>query len=215
MLTAVVHFLNNIFKLILIGKNINFKILFKFGLPAIIGAFAGAQILLFLPELPPLIEYRMGEKLFEVAPVNLLIAILMIVFSLFEILPKFSKIAFNKNSLIPGGIISGFFGGLSGHQGALRSMFLIKLNLPKEAFIATGVAIACFVDVSRLGVYFSHFKELDIIDNYNLILSAVLSAFAGAYIGNKLLKKITIKFLQVFVSIMIIILALALGAGVI
>lgn len=37
-----------------------------------------------------------------------------------------------------GGLLSGFFGGLSGNQGALRSAFLLKAGLSKEAFIATG-----------------------------------------------------------------------------
>ena len=194
MLTAIVHFINNIFKLLLVGRNINLKILLKFGLPAILGAFAGARLLLFLPQMQPVFEYRIGEKLFEVAPVNLLVAILMILFSLFEIIPQLSKISFNKERLVEGGIISGFFGGLSGHQGALRSMFLIRLNLSKETFIATGIAIACLVDVSRLSVYFFKYREMNIAENYNIVITAVLSAFAGAYIGNKLLKNATIKF---------------------
>lgn len=215
MLTALVHFLNNIFKLGLIGRNIDYKILLRFGLPAILGAFAGAQLLLYLPEMPPIAEYNPGGKTYEITPVNLIIAVLMIIFSLLEIIPRFSKLSFNKNKLIPGGMISGFFGGLSGHQGALRSMFLIKLNLSKETFIATGVAIACFVDVSRLSVYFSRFSEMNISGNYGLVVATVLSAFAGAYLGNKLLKKVTLKFLQVFVSVTIILLALALGAGII
>lgn len=215
MLTAIVHFLNNIFKLVLIGKNIEYKVLLRFGLPAIIGAFAGAQLLLYLPKMPPVFEYAIGGKIYEITPVNLIIAVLMTVFSLIEIIPRFSKISFAQNKLVPGGIISGFFGGLSGHQGALRSMFLIKLNLPKETFIATGVAIACLVDVSRLSVYFSHFSKMNITENYGLILAAVFSAFAGAYAGNRLLKKVTIKFLQIFVSTTIILLAIALAAGLI
>lgn len=215
MLTALVHFLNNLFKLLLIGKNINYNILLRFGLPAIIGAFAGAQLLLFLPKMSPLMEYTINGKIFEITPINLIIAILMIIFSLLEVFPIPGKISFGKEKLIPGGIVSGFFGGLSGHQGALRSIFLIKLNLSKEMFIATGVAIACFVDVSRLSVYFSHFREMNLTNNYHVVLVAVLSAFGGAYAGNRLLKKVTIKFLQVFVSVTIILLALSLGAGLI
>ena len=33
---------------------------------------------------------------------------------------------------------SGFFGGLSGMQGALRSAFLARAGLSKEAFVASG-----------------------------------------------------------------------------
>ncbi len=38
--------------------------------------------------------------------------------------------------------MTGFFGGLSGMQGAMRSAFLAKSGLGKEAFIATGAVIA-------------------------------------------------------------------------
>ncbi len=211
-LTAIVHFLNNIFKLFLIGKNINYKVLLKFGLPAVLGAFAGAKLLLLLPKMTSLYEYFLLEKIHEITLINVIISVLLIIFSLVEIIPQANKISFT-DKLVSGGIISGFFGGLSGNQGALRSIFLAKLNLSKEAFIATGVAIACLVDVSRLSVYFSNYDKINIQENYNYVVVAVLSAFAGAYLGNKLLKRITLKFLQMVVSVTIILLAIALGAG--
>lgn len=48
--------------------------------------------------------------------------------------------------------MSGFFGGLSGNQGAFRSAFLIKAGLSKDAYIATGVVAAVIVDLTRLGI---------------------------------------------------------------
>ena len=44
-MTAIVHFINNLFKLLLTHKNIDKKILLKFGLPSIIGALGGAFLL--------------------------------------------------------------------------------------------------------------------------------------------------------------------------
>jgi uncharacterized membrane protein YfcA len=41
-LTALVHFMNNIFKLFLFGKKANSAVIFKFGIPAIFFAFLGA-----------------------------------------------------------------------------------------------------------------------------------------------------------------------------
>jgi uncharacterized membrane protein YfcA len=40
-LTAIVHFLNNIFKLVLVGKHIDWPIALRFGLPAIFFSFLG------------------------------------------------------------------------------------------------------------------------------------------------------------------------------
>ena len=214
-LTGIVHLLNNLFKLILVGKYAVLKIVLKFGLPAIAAAFAGAKLLMILTDLKPLASYTVGESIFFITPVKLIIAIIMIVFSIFELLPKFKKLQFKENKLFVGGILSGFFGGLSGHQGALRSAFLIKLGLSKESFIATGVVIACLIDFTRLSVYFNRFIGTGISDNIYLLVSATLSAFIGAYFGNMLLKKVTLNFIQTFVAVMIMIIAIGLGSGLI
>jgi uncharacterized membrane protein YfcA len=114
-----------------------------------------------------------------------------------------------------GGFLSGFFGGLAGIQGALRSAFLIKSGLSKEAYIATGVMIASLVDVTRLTVYIDRFTTSGLHENMGLIISAVFSAILGAVIGKKLLKKVTLHFVQVFVAALLVIIALALGTGLI
>jgi hypothetical protein len=157
----------------------------------------------------------LGEKQFEITLIKLIIAILLLFISLFEVIPRFQKIQFGKNKLILGGILSGFFGGLAGIQGALRSAFLIKAGLSKEAYIATGVVIASMVDFTRLSVYAEHFTTSGLHENVGLIVFAIVSAILGAVIGKKLLKKITLQFVQVFVAVMLILIALALGAGLI
>ncbi len=112
-----------------------------------------------------------------------------------------------------GGALSGFFGGLSGHQGGLRSAFLIKAGLSKEAFIGTAVVVACFIDFTRLAVYATRFGQSGLKENLPLVVSATLAAIVGAYLGNKLLKKITLRFIHRLVAVMLILISLALGAG--
>ena len=152
-LTAIVHFLNNIFKLVLLGKNADKKIVIRFGIPSIAAAFIGATVLLLITDMQPLFQYSISNKIFMVMPVKLIIGILLLFFAMFDIVPRFASLQFDKKYLPLGGILSGFFGGLSGNQGALRSAFLIRANLTKEAFIASGVVIACLIDISRLFVY--------------------------------------------------------------
>jgi len=214
-LTAIVHFLNNIFKLILVGKHADKKVVIKFGIPAVIFAFLGAYVLTFLTDLQPLFQYSISQKIFSITVTKLTIAILLIVFSLFEIIPKLSELHFDEKYLALGGVLSGFFGGLSGNQGALRSAFLIRNRLSKEAFIATGVVIACLIDTSRLIVYSDRiFRDYETF-NYKLVIIATLAAFAGAYIGNSLINKITIKTLQNIVAVTLFLFALSLGMGII
>lgn len=215
LMTAVVHFLNNLFKLLLTGRHADVKVLLRFGLPSMIAAVAGAWLLSQITVMEPLFKYEFIGGLFFVEPVKLVIAVMLILFSIVEMLPDSKVFSFRPDMLPVGGLLSGFFGGLSGHQGALRSAFLIKLNLKKEVFIATGVAIACLVDVSRLSVYLLNIPSRHTNMDYQILVAAVASAFAGAYIGRQFLHKMTLSSIHFFVAVMLIIFAILLGAGII
>lgn len=214
-LTGVVHFANNLFKITLVGKNTDRAVLLRFGIPAILASFAGAWLLLRITDMPSLFNYHIWGKEYAVMPVKLVIAVLLVIFSVLEIAPSMQRVQFKRNKLALGGVLSGFFGGLTGIQGAIRSAFLIKSGLSKEAYIATGVVIASLVDFTRLSVYASRFKGANLHEHCILILSAISAALLGAYIGNKLLKKVTLRFVQVLVAIMLLLIAIVLGAGII
>ena len=214
-LTGVVHFTNNLFKMALVGKKADKAVLLRFGMPAILASFIGAWLLLKITALPSLFQYELGGKEFEITPVKLVIAVLLMGFALLEVLPRFQNLQFDRNKLVLGGALSGFFGGLAGIQGALRSAFLIRSGLSKEAFIATGVIIASLVDFTRLSVYASRFTAANLHENSALLISATLAAIAGAFLGSKLLTKITLRFIQLLVAVMLFLIAIGLGAGLI
>jgi len=214
-ITGIVHFFNNLFKLFLVGSKADKNTVLRFGIPAIIAAIAGSWLLLSLPDSKPLFSYTLWGKTFDVYLLKFIISVLLIIFATIDLIPRFSRLEFDKNKLPLGGILSGFFGGLSGNQGALRSAFLIKAGLSKEAFIGTTVVVAVLVDFTRLSIYATRFSKTGLSDNLTLVVSATLAAIAGAYIGNKLLKKITLRFLQITVAVMLVILSLALGSGLI
>lgn len=214
-LTGVVHFFNNIFKLFLVGRYTNKVVLFRFGIPAVIAAIIGSWVLLNISDLQPLFTYEVSGRGFEVYPVKFIVSILLIIFAGIDLIPYFNALQFGKDKLPIGGALSGFFGGLSGNQGALRSAFLIKAGLSKEAFVGTAVVVSTFVDITRLSIYATGFEKAGLTDNLDLVISATLAAIAGAFLGNKLLKKVTLRFLQVSIAIMLILISIALGAGLI
>ncbi len=214
-LTAVVHLLNNLFKLALLGRHAGAAVVWRFGVPAMIAAFGGAAALAWLANLQPLLTYRLGTLPCEVTTAKLVIAVLMVVFALWEWLPALRRVQFGRRALPIGGVLSGFFGGLSGHQGALRSAFLLRCGLSKEGFIATGVAIACLVDASRLLAYSTKLAAADLQTNSGLLITAVVAAFLGAFVGTRLIKKVTIQAIQTLVSLMLFGLAGLLAAGLI
>lgn len=215
-LTASVHFLNNIFKLGLVFKNINWNVVKSFGIASVIAAFAGAFLLNFLSTSNGVVSsYLLYGHKFNITWSGLIIGLLIIIFALVELSKQLSEISFNKKYLIPGGLLSGFFGGLTGHQGALRSAFLLRLNLAKPAFIATGVMVACMVDVVRISLYgnMSVLKESE--TDFYLLALAVLSAWVGAFLGNKLFKKTSMHFFKWFVGTFMLLMGILIALGIV
>ncbi len=213
-LTAVVHFLNGLFKLALVGRHADRGVVLRFGLPAIAASFLGAWVLVWLAGVAPVFSYSAFGRLISVTPVKLVIGLLLLLFASLELLPRFRTLSFGAQYMPLGGVLSGFFGGLSGMQGALRSAFLSRAGLTKEAFIGTGVLVACLIDFARLGIYSSPLAKEGPHLNYSLLAAAVLSAFVGATLGNNYLKKLTMPGIQHIVAIMLFVVALGLITGV-
>jgi len=212
-LTAVVHFLNGLFKLALVGRHADRGVVLRFGLPAVAMSFVGAWVLVRLAGVAPVFSYSLFGKVVAVTPVKLVVGVLLLFFALFDLLPRFRSFSFSPRYMPLGGLLSGFFGGLSGMQGALRAAFLSRAGLTKESFIATGVAVACLIDISRLAVYWAALvREHERID-YGLLAAAVGAAFAGALIGSRTLRKVTMPGIQRLVAILLIAVALGLISG--
>ncbi len=140
--------------------------------------------------------------------------IIIISFVAFDFSPAFSAITLDKKFLPLGGCISGFFGGMSGNQGAFRSMFLLKAGLDKEQFIATGVVLAVMVDLSRILIYgFDAVASQKNVD-WLLVSMATFFAFIGAFVGSRLIRKITIRSIRIIVSVLLVLVATRLIMGI-
>lgn len=211
--TAVVHFLNSLFKLTLVGRHADWRVVLRFGLPAILAAVVGAFLLVTLSAAEPLARYRLGGIDAEIVPVKLMVGTLLLVVTILESTPLLARAAIPPRYLPVGGLLSGLFGGLAGMQGALRSAFLIRLGLGKEAFIGTGVVVAALVDLSRIGVYARDLAAQRAALDLGILAAAVLCAFAGAVAGQRLLQKVTLATVQRLVSVMLAAVALGLVSG--
>lgn len=214
-LTGVVHFLNGLFKLALVGRHTDKGVLIRFGLPALAASFVGALVLTQLSGGPPIASYSILGKTVAVTPAKVTIGLLLLVFACLEVSERFARVSIPPAFVPIGGLLSGFFGGLAGLQGALRSAFLLRAGLGKKSFIATGVAIAVLIDISRIGVYstglIGHVGEQD----YPLLAAAVSSAMAGAYLGNRHLTKLTMRHVQLVVAVFLFVIGIGLIAGIV
>ncbi len=220
--TAVVHFANNIFKFAMVSKYIHLQTYIRFGLPALIAAIGGGFVLTYFDAIPPVKSYFIGEYQFEITPVKVGIGSLMIFFAWFDLDPRFNNLNVSSKHLPIGGLLSGFFGGFSGHQGAFRATFLTKAGLTKEQFVGTSNAVSLTVDLMRMTVYFlgakaihGESKLLDAISDSKLLLATgIIFAFFGTLLGKKLLTKTTIGGIQKTVGVLLILMGIGLITGV-
>ena len=213
-LTAIVHFSNNLFKFSLLRKYIAYNVALPFALTAVLMSFAGAELLDFLSFQDYKYSYDFLGMQAVITPVKVVVALLMVVFVIVELIPEWNFKVKGRISYLIGGMFSGFFGGLSGNQGALRSMFLLKAGLSKESYIATGVLIACLVDISRLSIYTQNWSALNLNAQINLMTVAVVAALSGSLLGKKYIQKITMKSMQTLIIVFLSCIAVLLGAGI-
>jgi uncharacterized protein len=150
---------------------------------------------------------------------GVVIGLLIVAFALLELSPRFADLKFPPKYLVLGGFLSGFFGGLSGNQGALRAAFLIKSGMTKEAFIGTSVVSAVIVDTARLAVYglsfYRHSFALLPSSMIGIVAAATVAAFVGAYFGASLVDKITLRAIQLTVAMAMAIVGFGLAIGLI
>ena len=95
-----------------------------------------------------------------------------------------------------------------------KKYFLVRFNLQKEIFVATGTAIACLVDVARMSVYAFTLDFTNVLTHSSILLISVAFAIVGAFIGNKLLKKTTIDFLKWVVTLFMMIIGILMILGI-
>ena len=216
--TAVVHLANNVFKLSLVYRQIDKAVFVRFGFAAMVAAFIGAMLLRWLIDIPAIAQYQLADSVIQISPVNLVIGLLILCFVAVELTPWFTRKTMPQHWLPVGGVISGFFGGLSGHQGAFRSMFLLGAGLEKAAFVATGVAIAVAVDVVRLSIYglgFASTADSSVSGQWPLVALATASAFAGTVLARRLLEKVTMAFIRYSVAVLLTLVGLGMISGLI
>ncbi|MBI2345992.1 MAG: sulfite exporter TauE/SafE family protein [Deltaproteobacteria bacterium] len=216
--TAVVHAANNIFKVGLMWRLADWAIVTRFGLPAIAAAYCGARVLARLADLPTMYAYHFLGIAAQMTPLKLLMGLLILGFALGELHPTLQRLSFKRKYLPLGGMLSGFFGGLSGHQGAFRSAFLSKVDITPQAFVGTNAVIGLLVDSTRLFVYGTtlsvfHWERIASSAEGRMILAGATGAFLGVVIGRRFVHTMTMKTIQHVTGSLLILIGALLTMG--
>ena len=165
---AIVHGAHNAGKFAALKEHVDFTAFRKYGVWLIIGAILGALLQNQVPQ----------------APLLALIGIFLITLPLLTMSERWTGYRIPEANDRIGGFGSGFMGGLSGHQGALRAMFLTRRLPDKMAYAATASILALCVDLSRIPVYMI-FRHEEILEHLSLTCILVLSALLGVSVGKR------------------------------
>ncbi len=229
---AVVHLANTLSRLALVGKHADRAVVLRFGLPAIAGAVLGALALdlaaTITDRLGPVASYTLFDRALVITPIKLTLGLLIVAFGIAEV-RGLDKLAIPRRWMPAGGLISGFFGGLSGHQGALRSAFLLRAGLDRDAFVGTSSVCSVLVDLTRLAVYALSLPALARLTGskfaspspdaqplpWTLIATGCIAAIIGAVVGARLVKKVRLEGLRVVVGGLLAVTGAALALGVV
>ncbi len=214
--TAVVHFFGNLFKMGLVGRFASWRVVMQFGIPAAIGSLIGAYLLGMFAHFHPIVSYRLGKIPCQVTVLGLIVGTIVILSSLFELVPRLARLSVQRAYIPLGGALSGFFGGISGNQGILRAAFLIKSGLNQKQFIGTSAVCSVIVDFVRIIVYgvVAYKGQIGNLKGMQgLVIAATLSAFLGSYLGSKFMDRVAFGLLQKIVGTMLILLGLAIVLG--
>ena len=216
--TAVVHLFHNVLKAGIFWKKAVTRIIIRFGIPAVLAAFAGAFLLTRLTEGDPLLTWELGRRTAEVTPIKILMGLLIAVFALFDLVPRLKQLNPGEKWLPVGGLLSGFFGGLSGHQGAFRAAFLSQLDFEPEEYVGTQAVLAIMVDVARLivygaALYSGHMTMLAGREQWTAAGVAMVCAAAGVLVGWRFLHKTTFSSLRTLIGVLLLIVGVGLIVG--
>lgn len=169
---AIVHGAHNGMKAFMLKSHIGREAIQRFGLMLIFGAGCGALLQSYIPSTPLLF----------------LVGLTLVVLPLLTMSASWSDFRLPASYDQAGGFASGLLGGLTGHQGALRAMFLKQRVVEKTQYAATAATLALIVDMVRVPLYM--WQDASILGAQPwLLLGFILAALFGARLGKTWLEQ--------------------------
>ncbi len=192
-LVSLPHFLGTSLRFWLLKPKVNRQILIRFGLLCAVGGLTGALLHTF----------------FVSDVLRVIFSTMLILAGILGVLQVSERIRFGKVGAAIAGLASGFFGGLVGEQGGIRSVALLNFDIQKEAFIATATASGMIVDIVRMPVYFlTQFNQF--AEFYFLLILMSVPVLAGTIEGKVILNRIPESFFKRLVSLLVLLLGIYL-----
>ena len=193
LLVGVIHWFNDIWKIILFREGIRWKLFLAFGLPGILTSFIGSSLSL-----------RISREILSRA-----LGVFLIAYVLFIVFNRTFKLSQKLSVAISSGALTGFFAGIFGIGGEINAVALSTFNLKKAVYIATAGAISFMIDSTRIATYIRGGIGLEPAILSGFLIFIPLSLI-GAMIGKRGIEKIPQEKFRNFVAIFIFLFGLKL-----
>ena len=112
-----------------------------------------------------------------------------------------------------GGALSGFFGGLVGNQGGIRTAAMLGFEVDKRRFVATTTAVALLIDMARVPVYLA-LETAQLGRMWATIAIATAGVIGGTLFGEKLLARVPERRFRAVVGGLLLMLGVSFLLGV-
>src|SRR5215467_11703309 len=136
---SVPHIIATAARFLGLHKHIDRKIFLNFGILSAVGGLLGA-----------LLNSRANSP-----ALTLVFGCLLLLAALSGLTGWLERLHLGRSAAWIAGALSGFFGGLVGNKGGIRTAALLSFGMQKEAMVATATAVALIVDGARMPVYFA------------------------------------------------------------
>jgi uncharacterized membrane protein YfcA len=190
---SIPHFVGNAVRLWTLRRRVDRNVLKSFGLMSAAGALAGA--LLHAVASLPTLKFGM--------------AALLIIAGGLGVGGYTDRVRMGPRGAWFAGALSGFLGGFVGNQGGIRAAAMLALDVRKEVFVATAVAIALVVDGARLPIY-AVTTGRELLAAWPIVAIATGGVLAGTLTGKFLLGWIAEGVFRRIVSALLVALGIAI-----
>jgi len=107
-----------------------------------------------------------------------------------------------------GGALSGFFGGLVGNQGGIRTAAMLGFDADKRQFVATTTAVALLIDAARVPIFLAA-ETGALVTLLPVITIATLGVVMGTLFGEELLARVPDRRFRTVVGTLLVLLGVS------
>ena len=111
-----------------------------------------------------------------------------------------------------GGALSGFFGGLVGNQGGIRTAAMLGFEVSKRQFVATTTAVALLIDIARVPIYLA-VETAQLARMWPTLALATLGVVVGTLFGETLLARVPEQRFRMVIGVLLLLLGVSFLVG--